>query len=129
MLRGTDQLALSQRGLQFTADLEPDGFVALVVNPMRLPIGLEPRAPSMLIRLPPGFPDAAPDMFYFNPAVTRTSAGTILGTEVTWTDSHGRSWQRWSRHIGAQWRPGIDNLDSYLAYILRCLDVASGRAA
>jgi len=51
---------------------------------------------------------------------------TIPGTETR--EIHlGRSWQRWSRHIQGQWRPGIDNLATYLAYVRRCLDRAGGR--
>lgn len=129
MLRLADQAALEERGLTYNTVLDPDGFVALTVEFPNLPTGLVPSTATMLIRLPPGFPDAGPDMFYFDPPLRAASGATVLGTEATWTDPGGRVWQRWSRHIGAQWRPGVDNLATYLAYIRRCLDVASGRAA
>ncbi len=129
MLRLTDQAALEERGLAYNTAMDPDGFIALTVETLKLPTGLVPSIATMLIRLPPGFPDAGPDMFYFDPPLRSASSGAVPGTEASWTDPRGRSWQRWSRHIGGQWRPGIDNLSTYLAYIRRCLDVASGRAA
>ena len=129
VLRLADQAALAERDLTFSTILDPDGFIAVTVESVKLSAGLAPSTSTMLIRLPPGFPDAGPDMFYFDPPVRLDNGGVVPGTEVTWTDPRGRVWQRWSRHIGRQWRPGIDNLATYLAYIRRCLDVGSGRAA
>ena len=127
MLRTIDAAVLDELGLDYAT--HTDGpFTAIVIRGYRLPVGLQPEAVDMLIRLPPGFPDAAPDMFWTMPKVL-TSAGTVIpGTEAQemYLD---QTWQRWSRHIGGQWRPGIDNLGTYLAYIRRCLDQAAGRAA
>jgi hypothetical protein len=89
--------------------------------------GLEPATTTLMLRLPPGFPDAAPDMFWLDPPAQHHGA-TIPGTEAR-EPYLGRTWQRWSRHIQGQWRPGIDNLGTYLAYVRRCLDQAAGRAA
>jgi hypothetical protein len=93
------------------------------------PVGpiLSPPVANLLLRLPLGFPDATPDMFWFDPPLTTPGGGVVPGTEQR--EIHlGRSWQRWSRHIQGQWRPGIDNLATYLAYVRRCLDRAGGRA-
>lgn len=93
-----------------------------------MPRGMIPEKSTMLVRLPPGFPDAAPDMFWLDPAVHGSDGRVFPGTEASQIFI-GRTWQRWSRHIQQEWRPGIDNLATYMAYIRRCLDQASGVAA
>lgn len=100
-----------------------DGFVHVVLTDFPAP-GLDPRHVDLLLRLPIGFPDATPDMFWVSPALTAKGAA-IPGTEQTETYL-GRSWQRWSRHIGGQWRSGADNLETYLAYVRRALAMAGG---
>ncbi len=125
-LRPTDQAALDKLGLAY--EEEADGaFTTVTITGFPLPDGLQPAVSDLLIRLPPGFPDAAPDMFWLNPAVS-TSGGAVPGTESREVYL-GRTWQRWSRHIGSQWRPGIDDLATYIAYIRRCFADATGRAA
>jgi hypothetical protein len=80
---------------------------------------------TLLLRLPAGFPDVHPDMFWLDPPVQTVTGLPIAGTQVH--EVHlGRSWQRWSRHVIGNWRPGIDNLSTYLAYIRRCLDQEQG---
>jgi len=117
-----DQAYLDSLGYTYTVELV-DGFVHLVLAAFPTP-GLDHDAVDLLLRLPFGFPDATPDMFWVAPALTSGGAA-IAGTEVTETHI-GRSWQRWSRHIGGQWRPGIDNLETYLAYVRRALALAAG---
>lgn len=128
MLRDEDLAAVEQLGLAYEVAKEADGFLSLVLHAMRMPIGLQPETADVLVRLPPGFPDAAPDMFWCEPAVVRTNGTTIQGTEARGTYV-GRTWQRWSRHIGGNWRPGIDNLSTYMAYVRRCLHQAAEQAA
>jgi len=127
-LRPDDQSVLDELGLEY--DISTDGsFLTVVIVSFPLPVGLEPRSSDLLLRLPPGFPDVAPDMFWLDPAVKGSGGSPVPGTESIEQHLSGRMWQRWSRHIAGQWRPGIDNLGTYLAYIRRCLDHASGRAA
>lgn len=127
MLRDADQRTLDELGLEYTVATE-GGFVTVVLKGFPLAAKLQPAVADLLMRLPPGFPDAAPDMFWLEPAVAGPDGAAIPGTESR--EQHlGRTWQRWSRHIANQWRPGIDNLATYLAYMRRCLDQAAGRAA
>ena len=126
-LRADDQEALEQLGRATEVRAE-GGFVTVVIHDFPMPEGIEPRATALLLRLPPGFPDAAPDMFWVDPPVRGPGGSAIPGTESTQT-LLDRTWQRWSRHIQDQWRPGIDNLATYLAYVRRCLNQAAGRAA
>lgn len=127
MLRPTDQAVLDELGCPY--DVGTDGaFLTVLLAGFPLPPGLQPQRSDLLLRLPPGFPDAAPDMFWLDPAAVGPNGVAIAGTESR--EAYlGRTWQRWSRHIAGQWRPGIDNLGTYLAYIRRCLDQAAGRAA
>jgi len=126
VLREHDAAALAELGLPYEAAAEP-GFVNVVIADYPTGPGLEPERTSVLMRLPLGFPDATPDMFWCDPPVVIAAGATVPGTEVRETHV-GRTWQRWSRHVQGQWRPGIDNLGTYLAYIRRCFDVAGGRA-
>ena len=119
VLREQDHAFLAETGLTYTIDVEP-GFANVVIEDFSTAPGLIPDKVDLLLRLPFGFPDAAPDMFWVAPHVTSAAGVPIAGTEVTETYMN-RTWQRWSRHIAQQWRPGIDNLETYLAYVRRCL--------
>jgi hypothetical protein len=122
VLRKEDQSFLDSLGYSRTVEVA-DGFVNVVLTDFPTP-GLDQRHVDLLLRLPFGFPDATPDMFWVAPALTAHGAA-IPGTEQT--QNHlGRSWQRWSRHIGGQWRPGVDNLETYLAYVRRALAMSGG---
>lgn len=122
VLREQDQSFLDSLHYSYTVEIV-DGFVNVVLADFPSP-GLDRSEVDLLLRLPIGFPDAAPDMFWVSPALTAKGA-VIPGTEVS--ESHvSRTWQRWSRHIGGQWRPGVDNLETYLAYVRRALAIASG---
>lgn len=118
LLGPVDQAFVEDR---FTYMVQSDaGFVCVVVS--QFPTGgrLTPAASDLLVRLPSGFPDAYPDMFWFADRVVRTDGRTIPATELV--ESYlNRSWFRWSRHVANQWRPGIDDLRSYIGYIRRCL--------
>lgn len=103
---------------------EEGAFTHVVVSRFPLPEGLSASAADLLVRLPRGFPDATPDMFWLDPAVRRASGEEVPGTSVQQTFDD-RNWQRWSRHIGSLWRAGIDSLDTYIAYIRSCLVAAA----
>lgn len=127
MLSAADQATLRDLDRPYTLGND-EGFVTVAIEGFPMPAGIQPVAATLLYRLPPGFPDAAPDMFWLDPAVTGPSGAVIAGTEARQAFM-GRTWQRWSRHIQGQWRPGIDNLATYIAYTRRCLDLAAGIAA
>jgi Prokaryotic E2 family E len=118
VLPTADQAFLDE-GIPYHVD-EEGGMVCVVFEQFPLAAGLTPATTDLLVRLPPGFPDAGPDMFWCAQAVTRVDGAQIPATEVV--ESYlGQPWHRWSRHIGGQWRPGIDGLRSYVAYIRKCL--------
>lgn len=119
---------LERLGADFEA-VGGGGCTWVVLKGQRLPEGYNREAADVLIQLPDGFPDAAPDMFWTDPVLTLGDGGRRPdGTEHD--ERHlERVWQRWSRHIRGHWRPGIDTIRSYVAYIRRCLAEPVGAAA
>jgi Prokaryotic E2 family E len=115
MLTDDDREFLESTGWRY--ETKQDGeFVCLVIYAYPLPNGYATGQADLLLRLPRGFPDAAPDMFWFCPEVLYASGGVppATGDRLTFD---GRTWQRWSRHLAIAWRPGIDNLQTYLRLI------------
>ena len=127
MMRPDDTAALDGTRLTYTAVPE-NGFVCLVLVAYPLPAGSDRPATDLLIRLPTGFPDVRPDMFWcaddlrFGPGRAPAPAANLQETYL------GRTWWRWSRHINGDWQPG-DDLRTYLRYIDRCFAVAAGQVA
>jgi hypothetical protein len=110
---------LAERGLAYQGT--QDGAAScLIFTDWPLPAGYLVAHSDLLIRLMPGYPDLAPDMWWFSPAVS--TAGQIPGTDLTETYL-GRNWQRWSRHFQpGQWQTGVDGIESFLALISCELD-------
>ncbi|WP_079470020.1 E2/UBC family protein [Chitinophaga ginsengisegetis] len=80
---------------------------------------------SLLILLPNGYPDVAPDMFYFIPALRLINTGSLPAQADQILTFHGATWQRWSRHGPPDaWRPGTDGLQSYLQRVFNALNAA-----
>lgn len=128
MLTKPDERFLKSKGLDF--EVVPDGqMFALIISGYPLPPGYDHDEVDLLLRLPAGFPDAPPDMFWMEPFVAYADGSAPSQTQVR--ESHyGRTWQRWSRHLAVAWRPGIDNLQSYLRLIRTDLEAAGlSRAA
>lgn len=64
---------------------------------------------DVLIILPSGYPDIAPDMFYLEPWVKLVEGDRYPKATQSCLSFNGRSWQRWSRHNN-EWRRGIDGI-------------------
>jgi hypothetical protein len=95
---------------------EAGGWQFLVISDFELPTGFEPSRVELLVKLPPGFPDAAPDMFWVLPAV-RTAAGNVPRSTSN-ERLLGKNWQRFSWHLAAgAWKPGVSELRDFL----RCI--------
>jgi hypothetical protein len=114
-----EQHYLPEVDIEFLRDKEFDfeeckvgGEIQLIIHNFQLPCAYVPRTCDLLLRLPAGFPNANPDMFWTSPTVQLLNGGCPMSANVTEV-CNGRPWQRWSRH-SASWRPGIDNLRSKL---------------
>lgn len=107
------------------AGLEPDcatlheeaaGWSLLVITNYLLPVGFQPNRVQVLVKLPPAFPDAAPDMFWVYPEVK--TANATLPRSTSTERLLGKDWQRFSWHLAAgAWKPGVSTLRDYL----RCI--------
>ena len=112
---------LSGLGTEHEIEVE-GGMTCVVLREWALPPGFNRCSSDLLVRLPPGYPDTAPDMWWFSPAVL-TEAGASLPNTESIEHYLGRDWQRWSRHFSSgQWQSGVDGLESYLALIRRDLE-------
>ena len=124
----SDQQFLTERAIPHL--VQPDsGMLAVIVSAWVLPAGLNVQQADVLIRLPGGYPDVPPDMWWVDPALHRADGSVIEATQVM--EPHlGRTWQRWSRHFTpGQWQSGIDGLESYLALIRSEFLKAAGQVA
>ena len=125
LLPKQDAEFLSRKGFHY--EVTPEGGVlCLVIENYSLPTGYEPSSTSLLLRLPPSYPDGAPDMFWCNPAVRIQSSGAFPVAADQMEPYLGQSWQRFSRHFtGANvWVPGRDSLETYLTLIRGALEAS-----
>lgn len=98
---------------QFECISQPDGWMFLLISNFPLSVGYSLDSIQLLIKLPPGFPDASPDMFWVSPHVKTKSGVVPQGTSAELL--LGQQWQRFSWHLqpGA-WRPGISTLRDFM---------------
>jgi hypothetical protein len=115
VLPTADSEYLEREGLRYEAVVEQQ-MISLVIFDFELPPGYAPPVADLLVRLPAGFPDASPDMFWVDPEVHYADGQVPAQTQVR-QSFRGRVWQRWSRHPVQEWRIGIDNLQTYIRLI------------
>ncbi len=127
-LPAADQQFLDERSIPHSVQVDA-GMVCVVLSGWSLPAGLNAPQVDVLIRLPGGYPDVAPDMWWVDPPLRRADGTEIPATQVI--EPHlGRQWQRWSRHFAAgQWQSGVDGLESYIALIRTQFAAAAGLVA
>ena len=95
---------------------EPGGWVFMVISNYQLPAGFAPNRVDLLVKLPPGFPDAAPDMFWVHPEVRAPNGVVPKATSPECL--LGKNWQRFSWHLApGAWKPGVSELRDFL----RCI--------
>jgi hypothetical protein len=111
-----DTQYLGTTGLEWETLIEGDGRWLLLHNwPVRAGYNVD-RA-LVALQLPPGYPDAAIDMAYFAPHLSRKDGKSINNLADHTLD--GKTLQRWSRHRtdAAPWRPGEDDVSSHLVLV------------
>jgi hypothetical protein len=97
----------------------------LVIRDWRIPKGLTPESADIALRIDPNYPMSQIDMAYFRPALGSTAGVTI--PNLTPAQICGETWQQWSRHRPLNaWRPGVDSLESHLAFVDDFLAEAGG---
>lgn len=99
-----------------TLHTEAGGWVFVVISNYELPVGFAPNRVDLLVKLPPGFPDAAPDMFWVHPEVRAPNGAVPKATSPE--RLLGKNWQRFSWHLApGAWKPGVSELRDFL----RCI--------
>jgi len=72
---------------------------------------------DLMILILKGYPTTKLDSFYTSPRLRRLD-GTDPQNATAEEKIFGHTWQFWSRHLAdAEWRPGIDGLETYLQYV------------
>lgn len=101
------------------------GEIHVLLQDFPFPVTYTPTISQLLLRLPPGYPNAAPDMFWTRPDVKlatgvwptqcehREVPGAGDGSEVY----ENILWQRWSRHFQGGWIVGRHGLQFFVATI------------
>ena len=121
LLPEPDIAYLAQQSLSHSTTVE-SGMTCVVLSSWPVPCGFNRDSADLLIRLSHGYPDIAPDMWWFFPAILLSSGQELPQTNV-FENYLGRRWQRWSRHFrSGQWQSGVDGLESYVALIRQELE-------
>ncbi|WP_320669553.1 E2/UBC family protein [Patulibacter defluvii] len=116
LLPDSEVAFLRESSLAYETHLE-NQMIVLVIKDYPLPQGYAPATTDLLLRLHPQFPEIGPDMFWMLPFVSYADGGQPPATEQR-EPIVQRDWQRWSRHFTTSpWRPGVDNLRSFLTLI------------
>jgi hypothetical protein len=123
---------LPEDDVLFLQDKHPNHLVRIVGGEVHVllkdfvfPSAYVPNKADVLLRLPAGYPNAAPDMFWTMPDVKLASGawpqacehhevpGSGTGSEIY----NSVPWQRWSRHFQEGWIVGRHGLRFYVASI------------
>ena len=123
MLPSNDKEYLAERYPQYSVSDE-SMMTCVVIPEFELPSGFNQKSVDLLIRLAPGYPDVAPDMWWFAPSIQRVDQCSIPRTDVK-EFYLGKKWQRWSRHLDqGLWQSGIDSIQSYISIVRKELKSA-----
>lgn len=115
----SDAQYLDSKGYEYSANQDSNGSLLVIIHDFPLSAAYTPSRCGLLIKLPAGYPNANPDMFWTRPDVKLQNGAWPRSSEVREV-LNGVSWQRWSRHLTASaWRPGTDCIQTFLAAIRR----------
>ncbi len=120
LLLEMDREFLASKGYKYRVNRVGQDTHIMIEN-FPFPSTYAPRAATLLVILPAGYPNANLDMFRTIPDVKLTNGTCPQGADARETHA-GVSWQRWSRHFNTPWRQGVDNLRTFIASIRHELD-------
>lgn len=115
-----DKAFLDEKGYQYSLTRSASGWYLLISN-FSFPDAYDHSSADVLINIVDGYPDSKLDMFYTIPDV-KLKNGNWPQNCTEHVVFNEKSWQQWSRHT--QWRPGIDNLRTFISSIVR--EIAKG---
>jgi hypothetical protein len=89
----------------------------VILRDVSLPTGYSVTKASILIKLPPSFPDARPDMFWVSPPIALANGTQPQATSIETIGNE--SWQRYSWHLQPHaWHPGTSRLRDFVRAVL-----------
>jgi len=116
VLPSADRRYVSEHEL-VTEDVAQGEQKGIVFKNYPLPLGrFQVETADILVVLPRGYPDTAPDMFFADPWLTLKATGAYPEKADQAFSFAGRNWQRWSRH-NEEWRAGRDCIQTMLRRI------------
>jgi hypothetical protein len=115
LLPESDREFLDEKGYAYDVQ-QGGGDVYVLIMEFNLPEAYSPRCCTLLLKLPAGYPNANPDMFWTAPTIQLACGGAPVAAQVV-EILMGQAWQRWSRHTSS-WRPGIDNIQTKLRAVV-----------
>ncbi len=123
-LPAKDREYLKSKGIDY-AEHEEGGHKGIILKARPLPTGrFDAQQVDILILLPAGYPDAAPDMFYLSPWVKLANGGRYPRKADQPFQFMSQTWQRWSRH-NKEWRSGADGIWTMLKRVEFALEQAA----
>lgn len=124
VLPSRDRRYLTEKGIAFEEVI--DGTQkAVVFRGFSVPGGrFDHASADILVLLPAGYPDVAPDMFHALPWLRLVQDNRYPNAADVPVQFAGQAWQRWSRHNN-QWRAGVDGIWTMLKRIETALAEAA----
>ena len=124
LLPSSDTAYLRQKGIGYD-EVEENGQKAVIFRAYGPPPArFDSSRADILIILPSGYPDVAPDMFYLLPWVRLAAVNRYPNAADQPFSFKGQTWQRWSRHNN-EWRANVDGIWTMLKRIDAALQVAA----
>jgi hypothetical protein len=106
-------------------EVQDGSKMGIVLKARPLPDGrFDASSADILIILPKGYPDVAPDMFHLVPWVKLATGGKYPNKADRSVTFAGKDWQRWSRH-NKEWRSGVDGIWTMIKRIEDALEKAA----
>ncbi len=106
---------LKEGGYSITELEAPDGNVHIIIDKFLIPKGFSREEGRLLIKIPISYPNGKPDMFWIEEPILLEGGGIPQSADII-EQYHKASWRRFSWH-SKNWRPGNDNLTTYLEFI------------
>jgi hypothetical protein len=120
LLPQSDQRYIDEQELEIE-EVEDGKEKGVIFRAYRLPEGrYDAEEADVLVILPAGYPDTAPDMFHTDPWLKLVGTGKYPKAADRARTFAGRRWQRWSRH-NKEWRSGRDGIRTMLRRVDRAL--------
>lgn len=112
---------LEELKLEHTIAISEEGdWINLIFSQFALGEGFTRPTSDLLLRIPRSYPDAGPDMFWLDSALTLIGGAVPQSAEAIEGPYAGRMWRRFSWHRTG-WNPSIDNVHGHLEFIRRRL--------